>query len=868
MTVPYVCSTCCHRIAQQPLFAGSRHVARASSSAVEDLLSHPSPVPRPRPHQPRYSRPHRNAHDEPHKRQEPSTADFTSYIASATTRSAGRYSRQPRPRLPDSRDSPKPGGRPPRSFTSELEELLRSGNLEQAWLFFAEHYTNKDSTALTKPSFRDVAKVRSGAVFANLLSQLIVAWQAHIQGDLDASQLPLLSDVVERFEKAGLASPNIYSKTIWPMSVALLRAGSCGQSLAEQRYQDSLRDLMDVWKLCLSKQSDTPRTDQDLSPQLDSSPWLFVRDELLSERRAYQSRHFDDWFSIFVPLAQFDKGRSNSLAASAIITYDAIVYTLPRIASSEVESEPYSDFVTSIDLLFQHAVRDSRRVEAFSQHLKGAGVAHEAIDGLLERLDIHVKKGIPAAVERRAPRPNNVDSSSQIIINSLGRAVEQQNLDSVEKLWKKFQAAHRPEGAATSERTGTVKVYEQFLIAFFKLRRPQSALNVWNSMVQSNIAPTVSTWSVMMKGCHISRDTHIMETMWRRMRESGVEPDVQAWNIRIYGLLKVGQVLEGLRALDQMGREWIAATRPQRGLSNPQPVTVPKPDTTILNSALSALGNRGREHFPKVLAWSQSFGIEPDVITYNTLLNIALTHGKQEETAQILKSMAEANVGPDSDTFTILLNSMFYSSVLRGLSHAEQEAKVMNFIKSVESSGVPINEKGYGLLVDRLLKEYQNLSAVQKILAHMASKQIEPTPHIYTILMTHYFDSAKPDFYAIDALWNQILSRHNGYGAPLDVIFYDRMVEGFARHGDVGRTMAFLTRMSKEGKRPGWLAMAAVVQCLAEKNEWDRLVQIVLDCRNQEGLLSAGLRGVKGQPQFWQLVEDLGVLDNVGRTVK
>ena len=221
---------------------------------------------------------------------------------------------------------------------------------------------------------------------------------------------------------------------------------------------------------------------------------------------------------------------------------------------------------------------------------------------------------------------------------------------------------------------------------------------------------------------------------------------------------------------------------------------------------------------------------------------------------QILKRMAAANIKPDSATFTILLSSMLQTSLLDDMTHAEQEKKIMDIISSLEACGLTMNVQGYALLIDRMLKDYNNLSAAQEVLRHMMARKVERTPHIWTILMTHYFDADPPDFYAAEVLWNDIKSSKQ---ATLDVIFYDRMVEGYARHGDVGRTMAFLNTMSKEGKRPGWLAMTAVIRCLALNHEWNRIAEIVVDCHKQEGLLSVGLRGRKGQKDFWEYVGSL-----------
>ncbi|KAG9532898.1 hypothetical protein KCU93_g688, partial [Aureobasidium melanogenum] len=454
--------------------------------------------------------------------------------------------------------------------------------------------------------------------------------------------------------------------------------------------------------------------------------------------------------------------------------------------------------------------------------------------------------------ETATTAPESFEQKAKLFISNVSAAADKQNLDRLERLWAQAQEMLMDDSSRTPEHApSTVRLYEGFLVAFFQLRRPQSGLQVWNSMLQSGFEPTIRTWNVMMKGCHISRDIHIMESMWHSMRNSGIQPDVVSWSTRIYGHFRIGEPRDGMSALEEMGRDWLNAQNRRRSKSGSLEDTseVPKPDTVILNSAISALRGKKANQIPNVLAWSRRFNIEPDVATYNALLAMSLGGGQATDAANILQRMAAANIQPNSSTFTILVDSML-STTLDGMTQDEQKDKIMDLIASFEGCGMKVDVQGYALIIDRMLKDHNNLKAARSVLAHMTTRKVACTPHIYTILMTHYFDANPPELLAADALWNDIQSSRQE--ETMDVIFYDRMVEGFARHGDVGRTMAFLNRMSKEGKRPGWLAMTAVVQCLARSHEWDRVGQIVMDCHKQEGLLSVGLRGKKGQKDFWE----------------
>ncbi|KAK6434796.1 hypothetical protein LTR95_009026 [Oleoguttula sp. CCFEE 5521] len=141
-----------------------------------------------------------------------------------------------------------------------------------------------------------------------------------------------------------------------------------------------------------------------------------------------------------------------------------------------------------------------------------------------------------------------------------------------------------------------------------------------------------------------------------------------------------------------------------------------------------------------------------------------------------------------------------------------------------------------------MLKHQSNADAARMLLEHMASHGLEPSTHIYTILMSFYFSRTPPDFAAVDALWQRIKRANAGHGAPVDGIFYDRMIEAYAKHHHtlgIASSMQFLERMGKEGKRPGWRALEAIARALADRQEWARLGVLVSDLRSNKGMLRA-----------------------------
>ena len=533
-----------------------------------------------------------------------------------------------------------------------------------------------------------------------------------------------------------------------------------------------------------------------------------------------------------------------------------------------------------------------------------SGTAHETQD---------------AAHDNPTPAPPVEDRDAvtnhfiNVRINRLGQALQKQDLAFAEKIKREiFDYSDDPSRLPLRD-----QMYEHLMMTLLSLRAPSSAIEVWNHFVrQLNRTPTAKTYTVMMRGAQSIRDLSGMEAFWAKMRAAGVQPDVTAWTTRFFGLIRGGRVDDGVKALGEFSSEWVAAARRKhaagsgdspkgggrgRGRQAKPAVAemtasqvaamydgdidgVPRPNAVAMNAAISAFAARADEHIPKVLSWGRAFGLEPDETTYNALLSVSMRHNNFDEATAILQRMEEKGIATTGDTWAILLTQFFDKGDLGELSHAEQEERVISLLTSFESASGEkgIDQKGYALTVDRLLRHYGNTTAATAVLSHMSERGVQPTPHLYTILMQSYFQRRpQPDLAAVDALWQRIQSVNGGRGAPLDSVFYDRMLEGYAQnHAAAGGTQhvrALLDRMRKEGRRPSWIALENVARAMAERGEWDALLGVVDEARawlkeDRSGLQSpdqaemvVGGRSY-GQRGFWEFIVETGLLRDEGIT--
>lgn len=726
----------------------------------------------------------------------------------------------------------------------------------------------------------------------------------------------------------------IFPAVLWPLATAVSELQSQNveaNPTARDKELDGIRELMNVWNLCMSfrlrwnsDKVSIPKGVMEHADPVKPMDWSFLpssiafEEDLQRETLSEGRRSVLDSLFMLVPwVPHYLTGHNNEgqivydFVPSMLVTLDILRTSKSQSRHPETVNQCES-WVKLIEIVIKHAHSvPAPAALAEMQSLEDEGL-RDHYDGMVERLGLAAstlvrqrtqkhtieekpalpaeesESGLPASI-LDMPELDHVNEKSGLSeqftlksIKRLGRAREQSNLAAAERVYedmRKFVSDHPGTQVNRS-------LYEHLLLTLLSLRNEEKAIAVWNDLIQASHQPRAKTFTVMMRGSYNVRDWESMESFWRKMRQSGVQPDIHAWTVRISGLLRSRAHREqGLKALDEMGQEWIAAARAAISRNHPSkkksdtkselPLSellsrfedsvddVPRPSQVLYNAAISALAPSEDSKIPKVISWGRSFGIQPDLTAYNVLINVSMRRGLPEEAAKILQRMKQRGIDADQATWTILLNAMFKNRMLDNLTPEEQETRVLATLNSV--SGV--DEKAYALAIDRLLKIYNNHRAARAVLDNMFSKGMQPSPHIYTILMTSFFQRSPPDFAAAESLWSRIKSSDADYGASLDSQFYDRMIEAYStHHRTVGTApmLNFLSQMEKEGKKPSWKALESVARALAEANEFQRLSQLVERARRR---LSAGRVGVTsrwGQRDFWQFILSTGVLDYTG----
>lgn len=751
-----------------------------------------------------------------------------------------------------------------KSHAQAIEEALSKGRIDKAWKVFEENYTSKDCKALTEPSLSDIALLSNGKIFLRLLSSVNAAF---CRGNTNLAITP--TAVLFRYEQLGIARPEYWARqTLSYLTFQAIKAVNASTDKPQRDLPSLLFELLSVWRLffqCKGQKGDALET--------ISTEWYLPDTKSLPD--LYESKNFSMRLQEYHP-----KYVGNSaLGFCAVYLYSM------------------SDALTSVESLQQHA---APLLKFFEQLLAGSNVSpvvkytehSKAFSELPTEVQKQIRKEINAAPQKAMvmigskgetldaeDRGDPVANLEAFYLKRIARAVESRTSVSVlDSLWKQVEKAYTAQG---QNATIPPRIYNAFLAGYMVLLTSQRSVEVWNHMIAHGVKPDLQSWVALLDGCAKAKDLNGFNAMWTRMLSTGVEPDNYAWTTRVNGLISLRQVTLGLAALDEMGKRWLSAetviNNPQTHGKNRQGTknlpksakainNCTKPSIEVVNGAVSALvqirpesmrHDKRVDFVQKILGWAGNFEIRPNAHTYNSLIQLYLRAGDYATAFKVLRQMDKDGIQGDIATHTMLITAAFDNQAFDNLSESEQTGRILSLFDDLEKGGMKLNDYVYSTAIDRLLKQHSNYSAVRAIIDHMTARNLVPSAHVYTSLITFYFQQQPPAMPAIDSLVLQIFTSDR---MPNDRIMFDRIMEGYAEHGEVGKMMSVLTRMSKHGKVPGWGALSVVVRALVEDGDMERARAIVRDVERVEGVAEGGITGgAKGESAFFNMVKGFGI---------
>lgn len=559
-------------------------------------------------------------------------------------------------------------------------------------------------------------------------------------------------------------------------------------------------------------------------------------------------------------LSKLSNKRTNIIAASVIVTDKYFQLFREKSLPISKSTESAKLFLRFSEQFAKESNLDRHVFHELSRYLVEYGIPLHIVDKALAGCDVLQSKPrlecLLSSKGQATPFDKKTWDSHQVLllVKNLNKAIHKLDTGLAIGLWNGFQTKPMGEDVTESLRDG---VFGRFLYAFFLLRHPEVAVEVWNFMVTSDLVPKQKHWHAMLMGSASTKDLVSMQACWSQMHAAGIEPDVISWTTWIHGLITCGEWQLGIGALEELVRTWKKVPKPAD--SDNGEIHGLLPTVQPLNGAISALQAVNKSHIiPRIFNWAKLQRLPLDISTFNIMLRSAVRKNETKWIDQLLSEMKIHNCQPDIITFTTMLEGLLRqpNSSFHTQTPEAQQATILTLLNTLQQRGLDLTGHTYSTILSSLLApKTLNTTAARAVLSHMVKNKVQSSPQVYTTLMRHYFDVTPPDLPAIDSLWRHIQRDRD----IVDSHFFDVMIERYAHMGEVERMLQFSRQMREEGKTPSWVTLLAVLQALVQVRSSDLANEFVDDVLDRKhGLLRHG-EGVQphSKKQFWANVASL-----------
>ncbi|KAI1755396.1 hypothetical protein F4782DRAFT_488391 [Xylaria castorea] len=731
----------------------------------------------------------------------------------------------------------------------KLQEMVSDKNVPVASAYL--YYRTEIIPAVGVPGTH-VPKAYHSVKFA-LLEKLVAAKKA----DMITDTLPTAADIFQIYAEVGELKPRQWVTLVGELVQCIVNMDPAAktQSILEYEGQLALReamlaDLVESWKvLSLPRHAISPEGENELT----NSFW-FPRLDKFSLMKYAKKGDFSAAFSTLFP--QYPRNQLGTpVAVLAIATY-ALLHDSER-CSVDVRNNA-TRFMTKVEHLITfvdyHDATLQREIASVFPGLEGY------VMGLWPKIRAFLK-------QRRASEDGSTEVYRILASNdkpqeirffnaaSIGRRLEKshptRNSGEIDRLWEEFVGSDK---TIPEERAAQIRENPHLIDSFIKTRmtfnQPDKAITAWNVLGKVGLKPSLRTWNLMLDGLSKAGNINGLKNIWTKLAKSGMTLDTAIWTTRVAGLIRCGDIEGGLHALEEMARLWD---------KDPNKTAV-KPTIEPVNAALVGLIHRKQHDVAeKLLVWAGRKGIEPDIFTFNTMLRSLIRAGnRDDDVAKLFATMRSQGVRANEATSTIVLDASFSKGEVRD---PEDQANIVADVASaMAAAGLELNMQTYGKMIYLLLRSNATVAATA-VVNHLYKRNLELSPHIYTMLIENCFAQNPP---ALDTVQLFVKRRRHLDFDDVDHIFYDRVIRGYIQVGETSAALDVYKHVVGSGASMSLSALNDLLRALLRQDHRQEAREMVnrekkrFEKQNPDPEEHARYWG----HQFWVLARRYDLLDS------
>merc|ERR1719398_535706 len=211
-----------------------------------------------------------------------------------------------------------------------------------------------------------------------------------------------------------------------------------------------------------------------------------------------------------------------------------------------------------------------------------------------------------------------------------------------------------------------------------------------------------------------------------------------------------------------------------------------------------------------VLAEMRQFGLQPNQITYNSLINFAISCGDVKQAWSFIKNMEEESIPVDNFTCSIMM---------KGLRHSSQPSDVDRTLSLIERSPVTPDDVLVNTLLDACIR-LRDVSRLTNALKTFHGSGVVPSEHAYgSVIKAYGHAKALPEAWAT---WREMLARKV---RPSDSTV-TAMVDACTVNGAAADARLALQEAADAGCAPAMNTYMSILKLCAQRKDMTAALQV------------------------------------------
>ncbi|XP_074316600.1 pentatricopeptide repeat-containing protein GUN1, chloroplastic [Silene latifolia] len=334
----------------------------------------------------------------------------------------------------------------------------------------------------------------------------------------------------------------------------------------------------------------------------------------------------------------------------------------------------------------------------------------------------------------------------------------------------------------------TVYTYSALISAYGRSGFYTQAIGVFDQMKVQGLKPNLVTYNAVIDACaKAGVDFDVVSRIYDEMLAIGVNPDRITFNSML-AVCKCGLWEEAMSLVGEMGI---------RGIDQ---------DLFTYNTLLDVICKGGKMDLAfEIISQMTAKNVLPNVVTYSTVIDGFAKAGRLDDALGMFEEMKYVGIKLDRVCHNALL------SIYLKLGRFKD---ALNVCQDMENTGIRKDVVTYNALLGGFGKQGK-YGEVKQVFERMKASRVSPNVLTYSTLIDVY---SKGGFYK-EAM--QVFREFRQAGLKADVVLYSGLIDALCKNGHVESAVLLLDEMTKEGIRPNVVTYNTIIDAFGRSAGMD-----------------------------------------------